>query len=851
MKIKIIQSYGKTLKTIMFVILLISSDYGQTTEWLSKGIGAGGGLFMPAVNPHNNSEYFVPTDMGALFHSTNKGSGWNVINFKQIVPSIHSPVQFTSDPNILYAIRGWDFPEAVKSTDGGNTWNPLPVDPTGKEAWYISADDTQTERLIVTDYFNIYFTNDGGTTFRNIFSLNGGSGIHVGGAFWDNNTILIGTNYGILESTDNGNTFAINPDLTLPADQRISTFAASKQNGITRLFCVTLDTNDIYGGVLADDFRGFKGVYKADYGTGNNWTKISTSFSDSLKFFFVATAKNNIDVAYIAGGNVETYFPIVYKTTDAGNTWTDVFKTHNNENIYTGWSGYQGDENWWYGEYAMGLTVAKNNPDIAIMTDLGFIHSTTDGGVTWYQNYVNTQDQNPPNQPTPKGKSYHGIGIENTSVWWLTWINANEIFASFTDITGIKSDDGGKSWNMDYSGLDINSVYMVLKNLNSQKLYAATSSVHDMYQETRLEDIPIDNGTGDIRVSTDGGKSWQVLYDFSRPVVWIAFDPNNSNKMYASVVNSSTGGIYKCDNIETNPGTWTKLTNPPGTEGHPYNIRILNDGTLVVTYSGRIDNTGQFTASSGVFVSTDDGVSWQDRSDDDMKYWTKDIIIDPNDNTQNTWYACVNSGWGGPPNDLGGLYKTTDRGLTWTNILDLFRVESCSINPNNHNEMYATTYKGGLWKTQNLNASMPEFSLIDSYPFKHPMRVFFNPYDSGEVWVTSFGNGLRVGKEKPVSVHGDSPEISKAFRLYQNYPNPFNPTTVIKYAIPFVKKTNQQVQLKVFDVLGREVATLVNKLQPAGIYQVTFNGDNLPGGVYLYKLKMNDKFQTKKMILIK
>lgn len=735
--------------TILFILLLESNYYGQTTNWVSKGIGAGGGLFVPSVSPHNNSEYFVPTDMGALFHTVSNGSSWETIHFNQNVPLINTSVQFTSDPDILYAISGWGSSVAVKSVDGGNTWNALTTDPTGQEAFYIFADDSENDRLIVSNYFNIYFSNNGGNSFTQIYSTIDDSGIHIGGVYWDGSIILIATNFGVLESTDNGSNFAINSNMVLPANEGISTLTGSKQNGVTRLYCVTVNKNDIYGGMSGAEFYSYEGVYKVIYGSGNNWTKISNSLSANLKFYFIATAKNNIDIAYIAGGDINTAFPIVYKTNDGGISWSENFITNNNENIYTGWSGYQGDKHWWYGEYALGLAVPSNNPDVVVMTDLGFIHSTTDGGATWYQNYVNTSEQNLPNQPTPKGKSYHGIGIENTSVWWLTWMNESEIFASFTDITGIKSGDGGESWNMDYTGLNINSVYMVLKNSNTQKLYAATSSIHDLYQETRLEDNPIDSGTGDIRVSSDNGKTWQILYDFGKPVVWIAFDPNNPNIMYASVVNSSIGGIYKCDNIVTNPANWVKLSDPPRTEGHPFNIKVLNDGSLVVTYSGRISSN--FTASSGVFISNDDGVSWLDRSHDDMKYWTKDIIIDPNDNSQNTWYVCVNSGWGGQANDLGGLYKTTDRGITWQNILDLYRVESCAINPNKFDEMVVTTYDEGLWSTQSLHSTSIEFSQVNSYPFFHPLRVFFDPYDQGKVWVTSFGNGLRKGNSSLLS----------------------------------------------------------------------------------------------------
>ncbi len=91
-------------------------------------------------------------------------------------------------------------------------------------------------------------------------------------------------------------------------------------------------------------------------------------------------------------------------------------------------------------------------------------------------------------------------------------------------------------------------------------------------------------------------------------------------------------------------------------------------------------------------------------------------------------------------------------------------------------------------------------------------------------------------------------------KLYQNYPNPFNPTTTIKYTIPIEKTlhaTSQQVQLKIYDVLGREVVTLVNEKQKPGNYQVTFNGGKLSSGVYFYKLQYGEYNQIRKMLLLK
>jgi hypothetical protein len=456
-------------------------------------------------------------------------------------------------------------------------------------------------------------------------------------------------------------------------------------------------------------------------------------------------ARGDINTAYVAGQNSIEY-PIIYKTTNGGGNWQSVFLTNNNQNIFTGWSGRQGDRDWSYGAGALGFAVAPNDPNRVAFTDLGFAHLTTDGGATWKQTYLNPSDQNPMNALTPKGRYYRGVGLEDTSCWWLTWSDANNIFASYSDIRGTRSTDGGSSWSFNYSGQPYNSTYQSLKHPASGTLYVAVSSLHDMYQSTYLTDARINGGTGAIKLSLDKGATWATLHDFVHPVIGLALDPNNPNRMYASVIHSTAGGIYVSSDIQNGSASaWAKLANPPRTEGHPFNIHVLNDGMLVCTYSGRRNSSGAFTASSGVFTSTDGGGTWADRSDAGMRYWTKDLVIDPSDFSQSTWYAAVFSGWGGPPNGLGGLYKTTNRGITWARISSLDRVTSCTISPTNAGEMYLTTETEGLWYSSNINSAAPIFSAVTSYPFRQPERVFYNPYNPNEIWVTSFGNGIRVG----------------------------------------------------------------------------------------------------------
>ncbi len=108
--------------------------------------------------------------------------------------------------------------------------------------------------------------------------------------------------------------------------------------------------------------------------------------------------------------------------------------------------------------------------------------------------------------------------------------------------------------------------------------------------------------------------------------------------------------------------------------------------------------------------------------------------------------------------------------------------------------------------------------------------------------------------ELPLGVGNSGESVPNEFVLYQNYPNPYNPTTTIEYSIPNVETLHAMspnVQLIVYDILGREVVTLVNKRQTPGNYQVTFNAANLPSGIYFYTLRAGDFIATKKMILMK
>jgi hypothetical protein len=721
------------------------------TSWTVRGSGGGGALYAPSFGWVDPTELTIASDMSNLFHSSDSGASWTTISHLQIQGNHNARVSYTNDPNIRYCldysnVAGNDLVRPSKSVDAGATWTPLAGDPTSGGAYSLFADPLNVNWVLVSDYNTVYFSSDGGTSFTPKFNTTDNNvGLHIAGVFYDSNNIFVGTNKGLYISANGGASFTLSTVTGIPATEALVTFSGSKQGTTTRLFGVTLSAGNVYAGITGADFGSYQGVYTLDVGQPG-WVKNVTGIPNTSFPFFVATATNDINTAYVAGGS-NGPAPVVYKSIDGGATWTSVFQTTNNQNIDTGWQGQGGDRGWSYGEYALGLAVAPQDSSRAVITDLGGAHLTLNGGALWQARYVQPSDLNPHGSNTPTGHAYHDSGLDNPTSWSLTWASQSTMILGNSDVRGQRSTGAGLTWGYGYTGFTDNSMFRSFRHPVTGILYAGTSTVHDIYQSTTLTDARLDPATGKVLFSTDNGANWQTLHAFADPVVWVAPDPNNANRLYASVINSTTGGIYVSSNINLGASsTWTKLTNPPRTEGHPLDIMVLNDGTLVASYSGRRNSAGAFTASSGVFVSTDGGATWSDRSDAGMDYWTWDVVIDPADATQNAWFAEVFSGWGGPPNGLGGLYKTTNRGVSWTRINNLDRVASLTIDPTNYDNAYLTTDTTGLWYTTNLHAANPTFTQVTSYPFRQPMRVFFNPYDATDIWVTSFGGGLMEGR---------------------------------------------------------------------------------------------------------
>ncbi|MGB5530147.1 MAG: YCF48-related protein, partial [Ignavibacteriaceae bacterium] len=206
----------------------------------------------------------------------------------------------------------------------------------------------------------------------------------------------------------------------------------------------------------------------------------------------------------------------------------------------------------------------------------------------------------------------------------------------------------------------------------------------------------------------------------------------------------------------------------------------------------------------------------------------------------NTGYVSA-SVWDG----TGAIAKTTDSGSNWISTMFTNPLWSIDFPISSASQVgYAVGSEGTILKTYDAGGNWQQ---QQSGTILKLNKVHFLDLDFG---FAVGENGLilktTTGGE-PVTKVDESTLTVNEFKLEQNYPNPFNPSTSLQYAI----SNRQFVSLKVYDVLGNEIATLVNEEKERGVYSVTFDASNLASGLYLYRIQAGSFTKTKKMILIK
>jgi len=356
--------------------------------------------------------------------------------------------------------------------------------------------------------------------------------------------------------------------------------------------------------------------------------------------------------------------------------------------------------------------------------------------------------------------------------------------------------------------------------------------------------------SGVVRWSYNGGTSWtsDINLYLTGGVGWLD-RVHFFNQNTGVVIAATSGGLHYTTNGGRDSTGWTY-------------IQINSD---LAWFAGSID----FQSSGNIFAagihfahSTNFGLNW-------ATFPSADAVFDGG-----TDFLDYNNlyGWTGggsiSPTVAGWVHRTTDGGTTWSDRLNTFTYPIRAVKFFNSNTGFISggnvnSETGGIYSTTNggLNWNLDVNSAAEMFSI-NTVNV---GSDSLDVWCVGSTGGTtgyngkayktRIGYP-PTGIKNISSATPTAYILYQNYPNPFNPSTIIRFQIPGsgngkLKTENSPVFLKVYNITGKEIATLVNENLQPGTYEVSFNGMHFASGIYFYKLQVNDFTSVRKMMLVK
>jgi hypothetical protein len=255
------------------------------------------------------------------------------------------------------------------------------------------------------------------------------------------------------------------------------------------------------------------------------------------------------------------------------------------------------------------------------------------------------------------------------------------------------------------------------------------------------------------------------------------------------------------------------------------------------------------TNNTRIYKSTNIGISWTYATTPEQKSTAVWINLDT---TSNTFaYSGGNN-----------VYYTTSGGVNWTQIScpDTGSFKAFSpITPGVENfPPWESIAIRGNTKVYYSGNGVGPFTVDYTAPSGIYNHMAYNRVTfPGYTWAVRSNGGItKIQLFRGGAVRKISSEIPKDFYLNQNYPNPFNPTTKIKFEIrsplnPLLAKEGTLVSIKIYDILGKEVTTIVNEQLKPGTYEVEWDGSNYPSGLYFYKLITGDHSETKKMIMLR
>jgi len=666
------------------------------------------------------------------------------------------------------------------------------------------------------------------------------------------NTIYaIGDGGAFLKTTNAGTNWT--SKTILPVRDRIYNYArsifAENENSVYALF-------DNY--VIAGEDKFF--IMKSTNG-GNSWDSILVTGAQDVYLDEISFVNENTGYAY-CNNNINARAS-AYKTTNAGLNWALFSIPAANDSISsifflnenTGWAGKHHD-NKYYRTTNAGSSWSTytyfesfNNPffinENTGWISNGYMYKTTNGGINFTQisYFPQLSEYGFINQNF--GWAIAGGSIYATSNsgvnWSISLNNNNSMVFNAVDFLNQNTGIAAGSFGIIYRTSDAGISWTPYNN-NSVE----TGRVSDICMINENTGWALNNGK--LIKSSDGGSSWIKVDSVSNYLSMKFLNANVGICAGENFFNETTnGGLTWKTNQYTNIG-FVKVLMPSQNNWYIVGHDLSGSGRLILKTSSAgaawdfipapqmlvndlffIDgNTGFFSGVPQFYKTTNGGVNWLQTS---------------NQNCDALFFINANTGWIGWQNDI---YKTTNGGSSWQQQFhnDTYQFSAIQfVNANtgwfisNHltqGRILKTTDGGSSW-FQNLNFLTENLSDIS----------FINE-NTG--WVSGLaGIILKTTTGGTIGVQQISTSLPDKFYLEQNYPNPFNPVTNIEFSLP----QKSFVKLKVFDLLGREIANLVNENLSAGSYKYDFNASALTSGIYFYKLETENFSETKKMVVVK
>jgi predicted GH43/DUF377 family glycosyl hydrolase len=245
------------------------------------------------------------------------------------------------------------------------------------------------------------------------------------------------------------------------------------------------------------------------------------------------------------------------------------------------------------------------------------------------------------------------------------------------------------------------------------------------------------------------------------------------------------------------------------------------DGVHWIKYDDTTTTDSPYSKSDPVMAMGPEG-SWEDNSISSPK-------VIKNRDIYEMWYI------GRDNNYARTGYATSEDGIHWTKYND----------PNTNHPLYAASDPvldlGHIGAWDDLRALVDYVILQDSV-----YKMWYAGCSSSEKWVYRIGYATSPVSPSPI-IENQKSSIPQNYTLSQNHPNPFNPSTKIKFDLP----KPETVTIEIYSIIGQKIETLLNKPMPAGYHEVTFDGQNLSSGIYLYRIEAGAWYDVKKMVLIK